>query len=272
MRPKEAALKAHLEAFLAARKSDALAADPIRFPRSFHRREDREAFALLAAVFAYGNVKAIGTFLTALKVALGPEPAAALRAGKVPDRLPFHRFQTEADVRSALRSLGLLLRRFGTLEEAFSSVPGPVEVRLEHFAQLLRGGAGAPTPGVLQLFPLPSAGSACKRWWMFLRWVVRPEDGVDLGLWKCQTPAELRVPIDTHVARIARMLGLTGRATPDALFSLEVTAALARLCPEDPVRYDFALAHMGILKSCPSRPSAQACAPCGLRAFCSRHS
>lgn len=267
---RERALKAHLEAFAARRGGDALSADPLRFARRYEEPADREVVALLAALFAYGNVTVIGIFLEALLPLLGPHPAAALRAGRLPRPLPGHRFQTPADVRAFLAGVGVLLRRHGSLEAAFAAGPGDRDGRLEAFALALRAACKEATPGVLHLLPLPSTGSACKRWHLFLRWVVRPDDGVDLGLWTCLSPAELLVPVDTHVARIARALGLTDRATPDGAFAREVTAALRRFDAQDPVRYDFALAHLGTLRACPSRPDPRACQPCGLRTHCRR--
>lgn len=267
---REQALKAHLEAFAARRGGDALGADPLRFAHRYPAPADREVVALLAALFAYGNVKVIGAFLEALLPCLGTAPAEALAARRLPGRLPGHRFQTPEDVRALLLGLGAILRRHGNLESAFSAPGGDRDANLEAFALALRGAARRPTPGLLHLLPLPSAGSACKRWHLFLRWVVRPDDGVDLGLWRCLAPADLLVPVDTHVARIARALGLTERATPDGAFAREVTAALRRFDAEDPVRFDFALAHLGILKACPTRPDPKACAPCGMKPHCRR--
>ena len=243
--------------------------DPVRFPRRYPDRRDTEAAALLAALFAYGNVTSMGRFLEGLLARLGPSPADALAAGGGAGAAAPYRFQTRGDVGALLGSLGKVLAHFGTLEAAFcaSGCEDP-DARLEAFALLLRRRAGRLTPGLAHLLPLPSGGSACKRWRMFLRWVVRPDDGVDLGLWTCLTPAHLLVPVDTHVARIAFALGLAKRRTPDAAFSREVTASLARFCPEDPTRYDFALAHLGISRECRGRRVEPVCRACSLRPHC----
>jgi uncharacterized protein (TIGR02757 family) len=103
---------------------------------------------------------------------------------------------------------------------------------------------------------------------MFLRWVVRPDDGLDLGLWKCLSPSELLMPVDTHVARIARALELANRKTADRAFSEELTASLRTFCPEDPTRYDFALAHMGISRACRGERIRAICDACSLRTHC----
>ena len=245
-----------------------LAFDPIQHPRRYTDRADREVTALLSALFAYGNVTSMGAFLDSLLGALGPSPFETLRTGALPKRLPLYRFQRSADVRAALRAVGAVLSEHGGLEAAFSMTAGGAEEKLEAFANLLRRKARSSSPGVLHLLPLPSDGSACKRWWMFLRWVVRPDDGVDLGLWTCLSPRDLRIPVDTHVARIAFALGLVNRSTADRAFSIMLTESLRAFCPQDPTRYDFALAHLGILGECPKRQVASICKACSLRSHC----
>ncbi|MGA9751800.1 MAG: TIGR02757 family protein [Acidobacteriota bacterium] len=246
-----------------------LHSDPIAFARRYDSPADREAAALIAALFAYGNVKAMGAFLKVLLDEVGPEPAARLARG-IPKGFtaPAYRFQTATDVRRFLEAVGAVLKRFGSLEEAFLAAPGSPWDRIEALATILQAEAAPLSRGLRQLLPLPSGGSACKRWWMFLRWVVRPDDGVDLGLWHCLSPSELLIPIDTHLARIAYALGLTRRRTPDRRFAEEVTASLARFCPEDPTRYDFGLARLGILGACPRRQVEELCRACSLRPHC----
>ncbi len=103
-----------------------------------------------------------------------------------------------------------------------------------------------PGSGVRYLLVRPADGSACKRLNMFLRWVVRPDDGLDLGLWPEVSTRRLIVPLDTHSSRVARALGFTHRTTTDWRTAEEVTAALRRYDPDDPVRYDFALCHVSM--------------------------
>jgi uncharacterized protein (TIGR02757 family) len=248
---------------------DRVLSDPVRFPRRYPDRRDAEAAALLAALFAYGNVTSMGRFLEGLLARLGPTPGRVLSAGGGAKAAAPYRFQTRGDVASLLGAAGKVLSDFGAFESAFCAPDSEdPEVRLEAFALLLRRRAGRLTPGLAHLLPLPSGGSACKRWRMFLRWVVRPDDGVDLGLWSCLAPSQLLVPVDTHIARIAVALGLTKRKTPDAAFSREVTASLARFCPEDPTRYDFTLAHLGISRECRGRKVESVCRACSLRPHC----
>ena len=108
-----------------------------------------------------------------------------------------------------------------------------------------------------------------KRHNLFLRWVVRPDDGTDLGLWTALSPADLVFPVDTHVARLARMLGITGRKAAGWAMAEEVTGAFRAADPSDPVRFDFALTRVGILGECTARRRGD-CASCPLRGACSR--
>ncbi|MDR3607339.1 MAG: TIGR02757 family protein [Oligoflexia bacterium] len=133
----------------------------------------------------------------------------------------------------------------------------------------------------------PSEGSCCKRWCMFLRWMGREERGsaherLDLGLWapgseladktfpagKALHPSQLVIPLDTHTGRISQYIGLTRRKTLNWLAAREVTEAL-RLCdPQDPTKYDFALARLGILSLCRRSYRSEICSQCDLLEAC----
>jgi uncharacterized protein (TIGR02757 family) len=151
------------------------------------------------------------------------------------------------------------LRRHGSLRSLFlhgyePSDPnvGPsltrfVDALLAYDAQPVLGRAFEPPgSGIRYLLVRPADGSACKRLNLFLRWVVRPDDGLDLGVWPEVSTRGLIVPLDTHSSRVARALGFTRRATTDWRTAEEVTAALRRYDPDDPVRYDFALCHVSM--------------------------
>ena len=104
-------------------------------------------------------------------------------------------------------------------------------------------------PGVCYFFPRPSAGSACKRLNLFLRWMVR-RDEVDLGVWTRVSPARLIVPLDTHVIRLGRCLRLTRYVSPGWKMAADITASLRQLDPDDPVRFDFSICHVGMMNAC----------------------
>jgi uncharacterized protein (TIGR02757 family) len=121
-------------------------------------------------------------------------------------------------------------------------------------------------PGVLAFFPLPSGASACKRLNLFLRWMVRRDD-IDLGAWSRVSPARLIVPLDVHVIRVARCLGLTPYASPGWRMAASITGALRQIDPADPVKYDFALCHLGMAGLCGFTTSAGD-SRCPLRGVC----
>ena len=117
------------------------------------------------------------------------------------------------------------------------------------------------------LIPDVMAGSACKRLMLYARWMIRKEDGVDLGVWSL--PARvLVIPVDTHIARISSYIGLTQREDASWKTAEEITAALRTLDPEDPVKYDFALCHLGISGSCPKKKHPVKCEGCPIRGIC----
>jgi uncharacterized protein (TIGR02757 family) len=102
---------------------------------------------------------------------------------------------------------------------------------------------------VFYFWARPSTGSACKRINLFLRWMVR-RDAIDPGGWTAIPARQLVVPLDTHTIRTGRCLRLTRRTTPGWKMAVEITNALRNLDPDDPVRYDFALCHLGMMGAC----------------------
>jgi uncharacterized protein (TIGR02757 family) len=125
----------------------------------------------------------------------------------------------------------------------------------------------APKAGVRFFFPDPADGSPCKRLNLYLRWMVR-SDRLDFGQWDGVDPAKLVIPLDTHIARISKNIGLTRRASPDWKMAEEITEALKALDPADPVKYDFALCRLGILDKCPKIADAAKCESCLIKQIC----
>ena len=117
------------------------------------------------------------------------------------------------------------------------------------------------------LIPSPSNGSACKRLTMFFRWMVRGPDDIDFGLWRFIDPSRLVIPVDSHIARMSRMLGLSARRSPDWKMALEITESLRLLDPDDPLRYDFALVRPGIVGACTKAINGD-CPECSLNGVC----
>jgi len=261
-----------------------LAHDVIRFPRRYADPLDREIVALLAASLAYGRVDLFGPWVERLLAWLGPSPRAFALAF-VPARdaalfAPFHyRFTRGPDLAAAMLAIHRLLVRHGSLRMAFlagySDVDLDVRPALDRFAASLLDqdfsavGMRRPSRGLKHLFPRPVDGSACKRWHLFLRWMVR-RDHLDFGDWPEIPPAKLLIPLDTHVANMADALGLTRRRSRTGRMVEEVTASLRALDPADPIKYDFALCHTRMRGDCRGRRDPGVCPGCGLRPIC-RH-
>jgi uncharacterized protein (TIGR02757 family) len=280
-------LKEILEEVSTLRGSDYLANDPLAFPRGFACREDRELAAFFSAVLAYGRVVSIRNSLGELFRRMPEGPAAFVR-GFEPrrDGKRFsgfrHRFNTGQDLACLCWLLREMIWGSGGLEGFFleGDEPGAADIGpglasfcrralAMDFTPFFSSGELPADSGVRYFFPSPEKGSACKRLCMLLRWVCRPDDGVDLGLWKGISPARLVVPLDTHTARISRLLGLSGRKNPDWKMALEVTEGLRRFDPEDPVRFDFALAHLGISDGCSGRRGKR-CPVCPVEGLCAK--
>ena len=252
------------------------AADPVSFVHRYVSDDDREVVALIAALLAFGNVTAIRRSVGRVLAALGPQPAARLasaRRATLERALAgfTHRVWRGEHVAALLFHAGRLRKREGSLGAAFAArmrEHGALREALAGFADDLRG--PHPDRGLSHLVPDPRKGSACKRLLLFLRWMVRAADGVDLGLFTDVSPSLLVIPVDTHVQRIARNLRLTERADASWRTAEEITSALRKLDPNDPVKYDFALCHLGVSRQCPSRRDRDVCASCTVRSVC-RH-
>lgn len=268
--PRRSAREAALAAALDAACRDAstvahVARDPVRFPRRYTALADVEAAAVFAAQLAFGRVTLFGPVLEGIfaemDAAGGPAAwCAACAEGAHRDGPPVvYRWFTRRDFVALGVAIGRVQRE-APLADAFPTLAEGV-ARLRDAAPSDQAG-----PYFRTWFAVPGAGSACKRWCMFLRWMVRRE-APDLGVWTHLRPADLVMPIDTHVLRIAQLTGLTDRRAADWATALEVTARLRAFAPEDPVRYDFALAHLGISDGC-TGARAEPCVRCGLRAVC----
>lgn len=248
-----------------------LARDPLRFVRRHADPADQEVAAVFAALLAFGRVELFGAVLErifALAAARGG-PAAWVDGFAEADaaalRPLYYRWHRGEDFVALARLLGRVRREHGSVGALFSA--GPVGPGLDAAVATLEAGLEAPSRGVRSWMTRPSDGSACKRWLMLLRWMVRTE-APDLGLWRHLSPADLLIPVDTHVLRIAGLLGLTDRTVADWRTAEQITAALRRYDPADPVGFDFALAHLGISDGCRGRWEESVCPGCPLRPHC----
>ncbi len=223
--------------------------DPLRFLYDYENLQDREIAALIASALAYGRVAQILKSVASVLEIMGSSPFLFLKENS-PDllRKSFtgfrHRFATEDHLADLLIGAENILREYGSLHECFlagmSSRDENIVPALNIFCKNLRN---AGDPG--HLVPLPERGSACKRMNLFLRWMVR-RDRVDPGGWDEVSKAKLIVPLDVHMHRISRKMGFTDRKQADMRTAQSITAEFAKLVPDDPVRYDFALTRPGI--------------------------
>jgi uncharacterized protein (TIGR02757 family) len=234
--------------------------DPIRFPHNYSEREDIEVSALIASAFAYGRVELFTSVIEDILKRMGQTPYGFLLNLKLKKHRKYlhgvrYRFSSEDDIIAFLYVLSEILKRYKTLERAFTHafVRPHISTAITGFVELATSIKIPPSlkisRGFYHFFPSPEKGSACKRFALYLRWMVRNRD-IDFGIWKEIVPSELVIPLDTHIARISRCLGLTTRKSADWKMAVEITENLKRLDPADPLKYDFALCHQGIIGIC----------------------
>ena len=256
--------------------------DPVHKARPFARPADREIAAFCAGALAFGRVASVLNSIDTLFRILGDRPADFVRRFE-PEAPPaglrsmFHRWIRGEDLIALLWILRQMLERSGSIEgfflEGLSDADGDIGPALDSFStralalDVRRAYGRQPRrPGVCYFFPRPSAGSACKRLNLFLRWMVR-QDEVDLGVWHSVPRAKLIVPLDTHVIRLGRCLRLTRYASPGWRMAADITASLRALNPDDPVRFDFSLCHIGMMNAC-GYGRKQGDSQCPLRGLC----
>jgi uncharacterized protein (TIGR02757 family) len=247
--------------------------DPIQIPYRFiHTPKACELVAFITALFSYGRRDIIIETLNRLFQIVDHDPVGFMenfnlqRDSKLFQHF-IYRFNKGADVAFLWERLQWAYREYGSLEALFEAAISqgdyshPQTTRLKAgiagFTNCLLGdGPTAKSYGLRFLFAHPEKGGACKRFNMFLRWMVRedtnPAGKVDFGLWKrALQPADLLMPLDTHVMKMNRQLGLTSRQDASWRTAEAITDVFRALCPEDPVKYDYALFGFSLDKRSP---------------------
>lgn len=225
--------------------------DPVAIPHQFLIKQDIEIAGLFAAVFAWGNRQTILNKSRILMKMMDSAPYDFLKNHQPKDLKIFrgfcHRTFNEIDLLYFIRFLTFHFRRNDSLEQAFFPKKIlTVETALNHFRNYFFSLPEAPAR-TRKHIPAPENNSSCKRLNMYLRWMVRnDQQGVDFGIWKSIKPSELICPLDLHVIRVARQLGLLERKQADWQAALELTAKLRLLDYRDPVKYDLALFGIGV--------------------------
>jgi uncharacterized protein (TIGR02757 family) len=253
-------LKEKLDYHYKAFDKSSISPDPLQFLHLYKDKKDIEAMGFIASIFAYGNVTQIINILNRFIQLSNNKPYAFILDFKREDlskETLIHRFYSKEDISDFFVLLSKAYRQYDSLKELFLMNYDPASANLK---EAISGFSGyfienykkinnkkELSIGSRFMFPLPEKGSACKRINLFLRWMVRKDD-LDFGLWKEIPASELVIPVDTHVARISRSLRLTKRKNVSWKMAEEITEKLKKFDPEDPVKYDFAICHIGMRK------------------------
>lgn len=208
---------------------------------------------LIASAYAYGQVDQINSFIEKFLGRINNKPYEFIinfRKRKDKKYLGnlFYRFNTDSDFILLIIKLRNVILKYDSLKNAFmmnydvsdeNIIPALTKfIYLFNFEKMEQR---------YSLLPNPENKSACKRLNLFLRWMIR-KDEIDVGIWQKVKTSKLVMPVDTHIARIAKGLNLVKRKSVDLKFALELTEKLKQFDANDPVKYDFALCHLGIDK------------------------
>ena len=230
---------------------DFIAEDPVQFPRRFSDRRDIEIVSLLVSTIAWGPRAMICRNAERMLAMMDNQPYHFVMEQAYED-IPdgnIHRTFFARDFRHYLRGLHAIYSGFPTLDDFAASVlSGVASHHSWHLAEAINDRLRRANNGHdnCRCLPLGLDKSALKRFNMALRWLVRDDGIVDLGVWSSIRPSQLYVPLDVHVGNISRQLGLLDRKANDRKSVEDLTARLRRFNPEDPVVYDFALFGIGV--------------------------
>ncbi|MCL1894343.1 MAG: TIGR02757 family protein [Holophagaceae bacterium] len=256
---------------------EALEADPISIPLGYKNAIDKEFSSWVAAHLAYGRVAPMIRAIRHFMEPFGSEPVAWVR-GRTEQIICKEiclllngwvwRFHTLEDMANWILAWKRMDEATGNrgIESLLLPCKGmTADQSLSVLVQTLRQSLPK-TSGIRFNLPDPIKGAASKRWRLFLRWMVR-KGWPDFGIWEKYPPSELIIPLDTHVHRISKQVGLCTRSSPDAKAARQITEALKIFDPTDPLKYDFAIAHLGILRDCNGK-RRKTCKECSLFALC----
>ena len=243
-------------------KPEYLEWDPLTVVREFNGSEQQEYVALVSAILAFGGVKQIIASVRNVVTRLDLKAMKSLHSldeKTLQNRLSgfTHRIYIDRDLVLLTLLYQQSVKKFGSLGLHFSSHHDPsgetIEAGLRGVIKDYKKWAEELqfTPGAhyLHMLNSPEQGSTCKRWLMFLKWMIRADDGIDLGIWNQipgMRPDQLLIPLDTHLFKISKTLGLTQKRTPNWKTSIEVTRNLKKTDPLDPTRFDFSLCRFGM--------------------------
>lgn len=220
--------------------------DPIQFIHRGKSKEESELLGFIASLFAYGNRKVFIKKLEEIFDKANGDIVGFIKNGDFSSLKGIeYRFSKENDIIPIFGILHKLYNESNGLEELFEygyNSPRIDKTVVDYFYSNAPKTAGQ---GFYHMIPNPDNGGAMKRMNMFLRWMVR-KGPVDLGIWEFMKPKDLLIPLDVHVARVSREMGLLKRKSNDYRAVLELMEPLREFCPDDPVKYDFAMFAFGI--------------------------
>jgi len=232
--------------------TDFIKDDPIQFIHRFRTKEDTELAGFIASLFAYGNRKMFIKKLDDIFERADNDIANYIKNGDFSNLKGVeYRFSKDYDIIPIFRILHSLYCESKGLEELFKySFKEERGDKYDEFLQKVVDYFYARAPknaqqGFFHMIPNPCKGGAMKRMNMFLRWMVR-KSPVDVGIWNFMKPKDLYIPLDVHVARQSREMGLLTRKSNDYIAVKELTRKLKEFCPEDPIKYDFAMFAFGV--------------------------
>ena len=220
--------------------------DPIQFIHCGRTKEESELYGFISSLFAYGNRKIFIKKLEDIFKRADNDIVNYIKNGDFSNLKGLeYRFSKDYDIIPIFEILHNLYSESKGLEELFNYgffSDNFLQTVVDYFYARAPKTAGQ---GFYHMIPNPANGGAMKRINMFLRWMVR-KPPVDLGIWEFMKPKDLLIPLDVHVGRVSRKMGLLSRKSNDFKAVIELTNKLKEFCPEDPVKYDFAMFAFGV--------------------------
>ncbi len=237
--------------YISYNKLDLVSPDPLQFLYDYKTQSDLEIVGLIASSLAYGRVQQILKAISIVLEIMGESPHDYIKNNEYSDfSRDFdgfkYRFTTGDDIARLCDGLKDIFLEFGSLEVAFMvGYSDEDETLLPATTEFVKRIASKFDDGKTYLLPSPLKGSACKRFNLFLRWMIR-DDEVDLGVWDNKLQSKLLIPLDTHMNNICTSVGMTKRKNADLKAVVEITNWFKNINCDDPVKYDFALTRFGI--------------------------
>ena len=261
-------VKSLLESYYLKYNNHLSSKDPVWNLKFTKTDKDKEFLAFFISCYAYGNIMQINKHIKKFidlsggnvydfikefnnKKFLNRETRTTLPGKKYTDKTFSYRFNSEKDFADLISSLQIVIKEYGSLKSLFlkqyNKSDSNILPALDKFTYVLRN-LVMHSESFNYLLPDVSRNSTCKRLNLFLRWMVR-KDFIDTGLWSREVDkSKLIIPVDTHVYEVSRKLGLMERKSCDIKFAVGLTEKLKAFDPRDPVKYDFALCHIGVDK------------------------